>query len=69
VRCSRIDAVIRSGGGLAVKVVTLGGSFAQTPALKGEPVRIVHEAVDDGVCDGRIANAVVPVLDGQSGWR
>ena len=57
--------LIRSGGGFGVKVVTLGGGFAQALALEGEPVRVVHEAVEDGVCDGRVADAVVPVLDGK----
>jgi hypothetical protein len=34
--------------------VTRGGGFAQALALEGEAVRVVHEAVEDGICDGGI---------------
>ncbi len=44
--------LIRSGGGLGVKVVTLGGGFAQALALEDEPVGVVHEAVENGIGDG-----------------
>src|SRR6266508_3729952 len=57
--------LIRSGGGLGVKVVTLGGGFAQALALEDEPVGVVHEAVENGIGDGWVADDLVPVVDGK----
>ena len=48
-----------------VKSGAFGGGFAHTLALEGYPVRIVHEAIEDGVGDGRIDNRVMPVIDWQ----
>ena len=54
-----------SRSGLGVKSGTLGGGFAHALALEGDPVRVVHEAIEDGVGDGRIGNRVMPVIDRQ----
>ena len=62
---SRVDVVIRSVSRFAVKPLTLGGGFAQALALKGEPVGVVHEAIEDSVGDGGVADDVVPMLDGE----
>ena len=48
-----------------VKSDTFSGGFAHALALEGDPVRVVHEAIEDGVGDGRIGNCVVPVIDWQ----
>ena len=32
-------------------------------AIEREPVGVVHEAIKDGICDGGIADDLVPVLD------
>ena len=50
---------------LDVKSGTFGGSFAHALALEGEPVRVVHEPIEDGVGDGRIGDRLVPVIDRQ----
>ena len=47
---------IWSVGALAVKGLTLGGGFAEALALEREPVGIVHEAIEDGISDGRASN-------------
>jgi hypothetical protein len=49
---------------MAVKFLTFGGGFAETFALEDEPVRIVHEAIENGIGNGGIADDFVPVLDG-----
>src|SRR5436190_23436455 len=54
---------IRSVGALVVKLLALGGGFAEALALEREPVGIVHEPIEDGVGDGGIADDLVPVLD------
>ena len=41
------------------------GQAAEGAAGEGEPVRVVHEPVEDRVPEGGIADHVVPVLDGQ----
>jgi hypothetical protein len=46
---------------LAVKPGSFGGRFSHALALECQPVRVVHEAVENGVGDGR------PVLDRQLG--
>jgi hypothetical protein len=43
-----------------VKSGTVGSGFAHALALEGDAVRVVHEAIEDGVGDGRIGNCVVP---------
>ena len=41
---------------LDVKSGTLGGRFSHALALECEPVRIVHEPIEDSVGDGRIGD-------------
>src|SRR5438270_13988481 len=48
-----------------VKSGALSGGFAQARSLEDESVRVVHEAIEDGVGDGRIGNRVMPVIDRQ----
>ena len=48
---------------LDVKSGTLGGRFSHALALECEPVRIVHEPIEDSVGDGRIGDRLVPVID------
>ena len=43
--------------------MTLGGGFAQAVALEGEPVGIVHEAIEDSVGNGGVTDDLVPMLD------
>ena len=50
-------------GALVVKLLTLGGGLSEAFALEGEPVGIVHQAIEDSVSDGGIADDLVPVLD------
>ena len=57
--------VIRSVGRVVVKLLTLGGGFAEALALEREPVGVVHQAIEDGVGDGGIADDLVPVFDRQ----
>jgi len=47
--------LIRSDGELGVKTLAFGGGFAQALALEGEPVRVVDEAIEDGIGDGGVA--------------
>ena len=58
----RLHGVMRPG---LRQALTLGGRFAQAVSLQGEAVGVVDEAVEDGVGDGRIADDLVPVIDGQ----
>ncbi|MEY9634102.1 hypothetical protein ABIF66_002331 [Bradyrhizobium japonicum] len=60
---SRDDAVIKSVGGLVVKLLALGGVNAQALALEGEPVGVAQEATKDGVGNGWIADDLVLMLD------
>ena len=46
-----------------VKSGAVGGGLAHTLSVQGEPVRIVHEAIEDSVGIGRIADHVVPLVD------
>ena len=48
---------------LSVKSGAFGGGLAQAFAVEREPVRVVHEPVEDGVGDGGIGDHLVPVLD------
>ena len=50
---------------LDVKSGTLGGHFSHALALECQPVRVVHEPIEDGVGDGRIGDCLVPVIDRQ----
>jgi hypothetical protein len=50
---------------LDVKSATLGGHLTHTLALEGQPVRVVHEPIEDRVGDGRIGDCLVPVIDRQ----
>lgn len=52
---------------LAVKPGSFCGRFSHALALECQPVRVVHEAVENGVGDGRIWDHLVPVLDRQLG--
>src|SRR5215211_3000394 len=56
---SRVGFDIRSVGAVVVKLLTLGGGFAEAFALEREPVGIVHEAIEDGIGDGGIADEVL----------
>ena len=58
----RLHGVMRP---VDVKSGALGGGFAHALAVEGEPVRVVHEPVEDGVGDGRIGDRLVPVIDRQ----
>lgn len=62
-----MSAFIRSVGGVAVKLLTLGGRFAEALALEGEPVGVLHEAIEDGVRDGGIADDLMPMFDRGAG--
>jgi hypothetical protein len=42
-----------------------GGGFAEAFALEREPVCVVHDAIENGIGDGGIADDFVPVLDGK----
>ena len=48
---------------LDVKSGTLGGGLAQAFALECQPVRVVHEPVEDGVGDGWVGDGLMPLLD------
>ena len=50
---------------LDVKSGTLGGRFSHAFALECQPVRVMHEPIEDGVGDGRIGDCLVPVIDRQ----
>ena len=50
---------------LDVKSGTLGGHLAHALALECQPVRVVHEPIEDRVGDGRIGDCLVPVIDRQ----
>ena len=41
---------------------------AQRLAVELEAMGVVNDAVEDGVGDGRLADHVVPAVDGVSGW-
>jgi len=63
-----IDFFKGSLGDVGVKVATFGGFFvwfSQGLAVEGEAVRGVHEAVQDGICDGGIDDHLVPMIDGE----
>jgi hypothetical protein len=62
---SRFGVIIRSGGAVAAKVLKFGCGLAEAFALEPEPLGVVHEAIEDGVCEGGVADDIVPVLDGQ----
>jgi hypothetical protein len=46
-----------------VKSGTVGSGFAHALALEGDAVRVVHEAIEDGVGDGRIGNCLDDLED------
>jgi hypothetical protein len=50
---------------LNVKSGTLAGRFSHALALECQPVRVVHEPIEDRVGDGRIGDCLVPVIDRQ----
>src|SRR5882762_6943145 len=71
-RCNHSDVPVDgfngSLGGVGGKLATFGGFFwwfAQGLAVEGKAVRSVHEAVEDGICDCRIDDHLVPVIDGE----
>lgn len=39
--------------------------FPEGPALQGELMGVMHQPITDGVGEGRIADALVPVADGE----
>ena len=43
-----------------MKLLTLGGRFAEALAFEREPVGIVHEPIEDGVGNGGVADDLVP---------
>ena len=50
---------------LAVKSVTVSGHFAHALSLECQPVRVVHEPIEDRVGNGRIGDCLMPVIDRQ----
>jgi hypothetical protein len=50
---------------LDVKSGTLGGHLAHALALECQPVRVVHEPIEDRVGDGRISDCLMPMIDRQ----
>jgi hypothetical protein len=61
-----VDGFKGSLGGVRVKLATFGRFFlwfAQGLAVERKAVRSVHEAVEDGIGDGRIDDHLVPVID------
>ncbi len=56
-----------TGVGFLLRPVTIGqvgGQFAHRLTPQVEAVRTVQQAVEDGICQGRLADVVVPVLGG-----
>lgn len=51
-----------SGGGFGVKSRASGGSFSHALSAELEAVRVVNEAVQDGVGESGIADRVMPAL-------
>jgi hypothetical protein len=41
----------------------LGGCFSEALALEREPVSVVHQAIENGIGESRIADDLVPMLD------
>ena len=62
-QCFPSTLVMRSGRRLGVKCGALRGGFTEALAGEAEAVGVVHEAIEDGVGNGRIGDHVVPVLD------
>ena len=54
-----------SGGGLFVKSRVLDRRLAEAIALERQPVRVVHQPIQNGVGNGRVGDGFVPVLDRQ----
>lgn len=54
-----------SGDRLGVKFLAFGGAVAQARACQQQPVRVMHQAVEDGVGERGIADDLVPMFDGQ----
>lgn len=54
---------MESGAGFSVKLA-MGGEPSQALAGEGQPVGVVHQAVEDDVGQGGVADHVVPLLDG-----
>ncbi len=50
---------------LDVKSGTIGGGLAHALAFECQPVRVVHDPIEDCVGDGRIGDCLVPVIDRQ----
>jgi len=61
-QCVPSTMVIRSGLYPGVKWGALGAGFAQALAGESEAMGVVHEAVEDGVGNGRIGDHIVPML-------
>lgn len=49
-----IDGCKGSRRGAGVKLGWLGGELSHAVSIQGEAVGVVHEAVEDGVGDGRV---------------
>ena len=45
--CSRVDVVIRSVGGLVIKLLTLGGCFSEALALEREAMSVVYQPIEN----------------------
>ena len=54
-----------SRSGLGVKSGTPGGRLAHALALECQPVRVVHEPIENCVGNGRIGDRLVPMIDRQ----
>ena len=61
--CSRVDVVIRSVGGLVIKLLTLGGCFSEALALEREAMSVVYQPIENGIGEGRITDDLVPMFD------
>ena len=61
---SGVSVIIRSVSSVDVKLVMLGGDLSEAFAFEGEPVGVVDEAIEDGICDGGISDDFIPSVDG-----
>ena len=52
--------------GVCVKPRLFGGQFSHAVSLQDEAMGIVDEPIQDGICDGGIADQFVPALSASS---
>jgi transposase len=57
--------LIRSVSGVTVKLLVPGGYLSEAFALEREPMGVVHETIEDGIGQRRVADHLVPVFDGK----